>query len=360
MLMRRPGSSSVLRRARIRLLPLPGAAVGLAVLVAVLAAALVSAPLFVASAEQGAWQQEQDRISRASLGASVLGTTVGRRGGPPAGRVESVDEYDAAVREAAQSVGLAAPDLLLFLRNEVGATSTTGGDLARVLSLPGAADNVEILAGGDSSDGVLVPEQVADAEGFVPGSTVTLQGEGGGAFVVPVSGVYRTPVAPLADFWDGFGFLFLPTRDQTTGDLVFPPSAVIAPLDLAQSVAGAVGEDVNLDWSVPLDESAGISEARRAADRYEALQAALTNPDGAAAGVVAGSPPCGPPVTSSASPSSPSSSAGRSVACSGGCWSASSARPRSCPPGSPTGRCSHSSWASSRPSSSSPPSPPCS
>jgi len=278
-------SSSVLRRARIRLLPLPGAALGLAVLVAVLAAALVSAPLFVASAEQGAWQQEQDRISRASLGATVQGTTVGRRGGPPAGRVGSVDEYDAAVGEAARAVGLAAPDLLMFFREAVVATTGTGGDLARVLSLPGAADNVEVLAGG--TDGVLVPEQVAAAEGFTPGSTVTLQGQGGGTVDVPVSGVYRTPTAPLAGFWDGFGFLFLPTRDQTTGDLVFPPSAVIAPLDVAQSVAAAVGEDVNLNWSIPLDESAGVSDARRAADRYEALQAALTNPDGPVAGVVA-------------------------------------------------------------------------
>ena len=284
---RRPGSSSVLRRARIRLLPLPGAALGLAVLVAVLAAALVSAPLFVASAEQGAWQQEQDRMSRASLGATVQGTTVGRRGGPPAGRVGSVDEYDAAVGEAARAVGLAAPDLLMFFREDVVATTGTGGDLARVLSLPGAADNVEVLAGGAGADGVLVPEQVAAAEGFAPGSTVTLQGAGGGTVDVPVTGVYRTPTAPLADFWDGFGFLFLPTRDQTTGDPVFPPSAVIAPLDVAQSVAAAVGEDVNLNWSIPLDESAGVSDARRAADRYEALQAALTNPDGPVAGVVA-------------------------------------------------------------------------
>jgi hypothetical protein len=284
---RRPGSSSVLRRARIRLLPLPGAAIGLAVLVAVLAAALVSAPLFIASAEQGAWDQEQDRISRASLGATVQGTTVGRRGGPPAGRVDSVDEYDAAVAEAARAVGLAAPDLLMFFRNEVGATTATGGDLARVLALPGAADNVEILAGGAGAGGVLVPEQVAAAEGFTAGTTVTLRGEGGGTVDVPVSGVYRTPTAPLDGFWDGFGFLFLPTRDQTTGDPVFPPSAVIAPLDVAQSVAAAVGEDVNLNWSIPLDESAGISDARRAADRYEALQAALTNPDGPVAGVVA-------------------------------------------------------------------------
>ena len=79
MSVRRPGSSSVLRRARIRLLPLPGAALGLAVLVAVLAAALVSAPLFIASAEQGAWQQEQARVGEVSLGATLVTTTVSRR-----------------------------------------------------------------------------------------------------------------------------------------------------------------------------------------------------------------------------------------------------------------------------------------
>lgn len=47
---------SALRRLRLRLLPVPGQALGLAVLVAVLAAALVSAPLMVASAEQAAWK----------------------------------------------------------------------------------------------------------------------------------------------------------------------------------------------------------------------------------------------------------------------------------------------------------------
>lgn len=282
-----PGPTSVLRRARIRLLPLPGAALGLAVLVAVLAAALVSAPLFVSSAEQGAWDQEQDRISRASLGATVLGTTVGRRGGPPAGRVDAVDEYDRAVADAARSVGLRAPDLLTFLRGEVAARTDTGGDLARVVSLPGAPAALEILAGDPTADGVLVPAPLADPSAFAPGSTVTVQGEGGGAVDVPVAAVYRTPEAPLADSWDGYGFLFLPTRDQTTGDLVYPPAAVFAPLDTAQAVAAAVGEDMNLSWTVPLDDSVGVSGARTAADRYEALQAALTNPDGPVAGVVA-------------------------------------------------------------------------
>ena len=52
---------SALRRLRLRLLPVPGQALGLAVLVAVLAAALVSAPLMVASAEQAAWEQQDAR-----------------------------------------------------------------------------------------------------------------------------------------------------------------------------------------------------------------------------------------------------------------------------------------------------------
>ena len=52
MFMRRP-RRSVLRRLRLGLIPLPGQAVGLTLLVAVLADVLVSPPLMIASAEQG-------------------------------------------------------------------------------------------------------------------------------------------------------------------------------------------------------------------------------------------------------------------------------------------------------------------
>ncbi|MGY1803077.1 hypothetical protein ACI78T_07335 [Blastococcus sp. SYSU D00922] len=278
-------TSGALRRARLRLLPLPGAALGLAVLVAVLAAALVSAPLFVASAEQGAWEQKQDRISRVSLGATILASTIDGRGGPTADRVAEVDELDASVIEAARGVGLGTPALLTILQDPVAATTADAGDLAQVVSLPGAAEHVEIVDGGPADDGVLVPEALLPA-GLAATSTVAVQSEGGASTEVPVSGVYRTPTAPLDEFWDGLGFLFLPTRDITTGDLVYPPAAIIAPQPVAQSVAGALGEDLFLNWSIPLDDSVGISAARTAADRYEALQAALTNPDGPVAGVI--------------------------------------------------------------------------
>ncbi|TFV62064.1 UNVERIFIED_ORG: hypothetical protein E4P37_17890, partial [Bacillus sp. AZ43] len=283
---REAGARSALRRLRLRLLPLPGQAVGLALLVAVLAAALVSAPLFVASAEQGAWEQEQDRISRASLGATVLATTVGRRGGPPTDRIQRSDEFDTAVAEAAAAAGLGRPEFFVGLREDLGAFTGAGGGAARLASLAGAGDHLEIVAGSGSGDGVLVPQSLADRAGVGPGDSLTLATEAGGTAVVPVTGVYVPPVAPLEEFWEGLGFLFLPTLDQTSGDLVFPPAAVLAPQERTQAVAVALGVNLDMEWTVPLDEATPIGEARATVDRYERLQAVMTNPDGPLAGVV--------------------------------------------------------------------------
>ena len=54
---------------------MPGQALGLAVLVLVLAAAVVSAPLMVASAEQAAWEQQEQRLPPATLGTTVISST---------------------------------------------------------------------------------------------------------------------------------------------------------------------------------------------------------------------------------------------------------------------------------------------
>src|SRR5688500_19822474 len=133
MFMRRPGPRSVIRRLRIRLLPVPGQALGLTVLVAVLAAALVSAPLMVASAEQGAWEQERERLSESSLGTTMLSSSLAGRQVPSFGRLDHAAELDLAVGEAAADAGLSAPISLAYLRDWVGASGPAGGDAAQLV-----------------------------------------------------------------------------------------------------------------------------------------------------------------------------------------------------------------------------------
>ena len=85
----------------------PGQALGLAVLVAVLAAALVSAPLMIASAEQGAWEQERDRVGgRTSWARRFVSSTLAGRQVSSPDRIARAGELDAAVAEAAAEVGV--------------------------------------------------------------------------------------------------------------------------------------------------------------------------------------------------------------------------------------------------------------
>src|SRR6476646_7681535 len=92
---------AALRRLRLRLLPVPGQALGLAVLVAVLAAALVSAPLMVASAEQAAWEQQAARLAPEEVGAIVRSSTFRGDGSSPADRLARIGDLDTAVADTA-------------------------------------------------------------------------------------------------------------------------------------------------------------------------------------------------------------------------------------------------------------------
>ncbi len=275
--------SSVLRRLRLALAPVPGQAVVLALLVAVLTAALVSAPLFTASAEAGAWDRERERVGEGPLGASLRMTTASRRGEVVPARIRAVDDLDAGVREASRSAGLGTPVLSAAFRNTLTGSVAARSDLVDLVGLPDLA-GVEVVAGGRSDDGVLVPEPLVDRAAFGPGTTVTLTGADG-TVVLPVSGVYAPPVSPSNPSWEGLRSLVLPTIDPATGQPEPLPSLVVAPQALVLRTAEALVEDLDLVWSWPLAESVGISGARATAERFEALQATLLDPDGPVAGI---------------------------------------------------------------------------
>src|SRR5688572_5885994 len=179
MFMRRP-RRSVLRRLRLGLIPLPGQAIGLAVLVAVLAAALVSAPLMVASAEQGAWEQEQARLSDRTVGTTLTSSTLAQRQVSSNGRIARAVELDAAMDEAAAAAGLDDPISYGRFRDPLPAGPASGPvDVGQIVFRDGAADNLEITAGGPTDTGVLVAAELAEAAGVSPGDTLTLFPERG-------------------------------------------------------------------------------------------------------------------------------------------------------------------------------------
>ncbi|GAA3184651.1 hypothetical protein GCM10010531_43550 [Blastococcus jejuensis] len=275
--MRRP-QRSLLRRLRIRLIPLPGQAIGLAVLVAVLAAALVSAPLMIASAERGAWDLEQQRLDGTQLGTTLSSSTIAGRQVSSDGRVVRVAEFDAAIAAAAAQAGLPEPVGYGLFRDPLLARSATGAAIAQVTYRTGAEEHLEIVAGAPSDTGVLVPTEFAAALGVAPGGTISLSGERGEPVLVPVSGTYTTPTLPMDPYWRSYGFLFLPTLGPT-GDLVYPPAALVAPRDLALDVAAATFEDLFLEWFLPLDPGLPVAEARATVARVERLQAAMAAPE---------------------------------------------------------------------------------
>ena len=106
---RRTGTRSVVRRLRTGILPVPGQAAGLAALVAVLAAALVSVPLMTGSTEEGAWDRERARYTESAIGATLHSTTLPEAEEPSPGRIGRAADFDDRVAEAAAAAGLPAP-----------------------------------------------------------------------------------------------------------------------------------------------------------------------------------------------------------------------------------------------------------
>ncbi|RZU33924.1 ABC transporter permease [Blastococcus saxobsidens] len=283
---------AALRHLRLRLLPVPGQALGLVVLVAVLAAALVSAPLMVASAEQGAWEQERDRLSETVLGATLGTTTQARRQRTSDTRISRATELDEAVTEAARRArvdqdGLGLPETIGFLMDPILFTGPEGGGYAQLVFRTGSFEGLEIVAGQATDTGVLIPQRMAERSGLGPGDRlpVTPSMRPGGAELV-VGGVYADLTTPLPETWQPHSFLFLPRLDERSGNLVHPPPAVLAPRDTAVATAAALEEHLFLEWFLPLDPGLPVAVARDAVGATQRMQAAIASPESAVSRLV--------------------------------------------------------------------------
>ena len=81
--------------------------------------------------------------------------------------------------------------------------------------------------------------------------------------------MYMTPTLPLDPYWQGLGYLFLPTLTPL-GELEYPPPAILASKDVTLATALAVDEDVQASWLVPVDDGVDITGARTAGRRLRA------------------------------------------------------------------------------------------
>jgi hypothetical protein len=269
----------IMRRLRVALLPMPGQAIGLALLVAVLAAVLVSAPLMVGSAEEAAWRQERERLSETAVGTTLLSSTVVGRQVSSAGRVARVAELDAAVRDGVQQAGLETPQLLTRLRDPLLAETPRGPEQLQLVFRTGAEEHVDVVAGEVSADGVLVPRTLAETLALAPGATLSARDEDGVPVTVTVSGVYEDLVAPLPEYWRPAGYLYLPYWDPRSGDLVHPPDVLLASRDLALGTAAGAEEDLFLEWFLPLRTGISVEEARGAVADVERMALTMASPE---------------------------------------------------------------------------------
>ncbi len=269
------GARPILRRLRIGLLPVWGQAAGLVVLVAVLAASLVSVPLMLGSAEEGAWVRERARHAESAISTTVFSSSLPGSVEPMPGRVLEAADLDDAVGEAATALGLPRPVALTRLRDPLFITTPTGPARLVLTSRTGAEDNLELVAG---EVGVLANSRLVELVGVAPGSTLTGIADTDASAELAVTGVYADPAVPLPAYWGGLENLFIPPPDPGTDDPEYPTVAVFTSREQVLATADAVGEDVELEWYLPLPRGIDVDEARRTADRLDRLLVDLGAP----------------------------------------------------------------------------------
>lgn len=277
---RRSRPRPVLRRLRVLFLPVPSQALGLLLLAVVLGSALVSVPLVPASAEQGAWELERARQAETAVGATLSSSTQPLAQTSSRARIARASALDAAVVETVRAEGLPTPVSLVRLRNSLFTDVPDAVVRTQLMAKTGWEDQVEIVAGEVSGRGVVIPERLAERAGAGPGDSLIGRSElGGGSVTVLVTGVYAEPVAPLPDYWAAQSALFRPETDPATGEPVPAPPIALAPQDTVVATAAVAGQDLLLEWSLPLPPDATVDDARTAVDRFEALQTRMSDLD---------------------------------------------------------------------------------
>src|SRR4051794_6051717 len=269
---------SAVRRLRIAVLPLPVQAGGLAGIVAVLSAALVSVPLMVGAAEEGAWALQRAQYAEADLAVSLASTSFPETGRPAPTRIPGVAELDDRVSQAVTDAGLRPPVFQALLRLPWITPTREEPVRSQLMSRTGAEDHVQITAGAASDDGVLIPERLARATGLGPGDTLPSTSNAGLPATMRIAGIYAEPTAPLPEFWAEQRSLFLPFASPDDGSRVNPPPVVLAPRDVAIAAAAAGDQDLALSWRIPLDRGIGVDAARTALRRLDGLRSVLADP----------------------------------------------------------------------------------
>lgn len=276
-----------LRRLRVALLPAPGQAVVLALLALVLGAALVSAPLVLASAEEGTWEQEQARRSAADLGVTIISSTLPMTGASSRGRIAQAGRLDEAVAETTEQTGLGTPERMVRLRDSLRVDLPGPVDLrSQLMHLTGWEDNIRLVEGEITDDGIVIPSRLAERAGIGPGGELSVLDVDGELVGLPVTGVYAEIEEPVTGFWAPQAYLFQPIRASVTGDPDEPPPLSLARQGAVIDVATEIGYDLLLEWTVPLPPGTDVDAARTAVRRSQDLQVQLVSPSRDVASIV--------------------------------------------------------------------------
>ena len=285
---RRP--RSLVRRLRVALLPAPAQALVLALLAAVLGAALVSAPLVLASAEAGTWEQEQEqaRHPASDLGVTINSSTLPLIGESSRGRIGLAARLDEAIAGATEAAGIGTPNRMVRLRDSLRVDLAGPTDVrSQLMHLTGWEDNLRLVEGEVTDDGIVIPSRLAERAGIGAGDELPVRDIDGELVGLPVSGVYAEIEPPVPAFWEPQGYLFQPIPHPLTGNPKEPPPLALARQGAVHGVAFEIGYDLLMEWSLPLPPGTDVDAARTAVRRSQDLQVQLVSPSQDVASIVA-------------------------------------------------------------------------
>lgn len=221
---------------------------------AIMGCAAASAPLFLSSAGS-----ESLRLQLAGQCPDAAFPVLQQIGFQPV--PADVDETAPA---ALIGQGLAAPARLVTVNSQSAIQADGGSARAQVLFRDGALDEVTVLE-RVAGDGLLLPQTTAQSLGVAVGDRVQVggdNGEGGGAVLFPVVGIYRDLFLEdgVRPFWCSYTALFL---NEASGSAPAPLVLTTSP-DVVERAgeAESVFYGMVREWTSPIDtDGLTLSEA---------------------------------------------------------------------------------------------------
>jgi putative ABC transport system permease protein len=264
----------------------PGLLAGLVVGAALLAMATMAGPVFIASASNVTLEEKIADSTTWGAGLTVyhyqplFGRARTPQGARDGSRRELIDEVTGMLDEKMKTlprVGSLTLSVLASQMQVAGAGGDEVGDVHYVYR-QGFRDNIDVVEGSRSAQGVWVPESVAQKIGVHPGDTVEMILRSR-TTPAPVAGVYRDLYnydIPFDPFWSPMARYITPTPDST------PPSFLLADRHTFFATEKALKDSGQVWWQYPI-EPRGITldDGRRDAAVFQRVGASTFDPSSA-------------------------------------------------------------------------------